>query len=126
MGPQPVNSIFKIYGPILRDAKRCKFPSDRTLRPPLSIVCRLLAHACLSLARPYPPAAPEEAKKYAMKQAERTKKAMTNLQKIVPGMSDYEAWTETMQEYCITPYPPEIPKAEKESEMKKMTKEKKG
>ena len=44
----------------------------------------------------------------------------------IPGMSDYEAWTETMQEYCITPYPPEIPKAEKESEMKKMTKEKKG
>ena len=67
-----------------------------------------------------------EAKKYAMKQAERTKKAMTNLQKIVPGMSDYEGWTETMQEYCITSYPPEIPKAEKESEMKKMTKEKKG
>ena len=57
-----------------------------------------------------------EAKKYAMKQAERTKKAMTNLQKIVPGMSDYEAWTETMQIYCITPYPPEIPKAEKRTE----------
>ena len=51
-----------------------------------------------------------------MKQAERTKKAMNNLQKIVPGMSDYEAWTETMQEYCITPYPPEIPKAEEEQE----------
>ena len=51
-----------------------------------------------------------------MKQAERTKKAMTNLQKIVPGMSDYEAWTETMQEYCITPYPPDIPKAEKDQE----------
>ena len=51
---------------------------------------------------------------------------MTNLQKIVPGMSDYEAWTETMQEYCITPYPPEIPKVEEESEKKKMTKEKKG
>ena len=67
-----------------------------------------------------------EAKKYAMKQAERTKKAMTNLQKIVPGMSDYEAWTETMQKYCITPYPPEIPKAEEEQEKKKMTKEKKG
>jgi uncharacterized short protein YbdD (DUF466 family) len=61
-----------------------------------------------------------------MKQAERTKKAMTNLQKTVHGMSDYEAWTETMQEYCITPYPPEIPKAEKEPEKKKMTKEKKG
>ena len=57
-----------------------------------------------------------EAKKYAMKQAERTKKAMTNLQKIVPGKSDYEAWTETMQEYCITPYPPEIPKVEEEQE----------
>ena len=41
---------------------------------------------------------------------------MTNLQKIVPGMGDYEAWTETMQEYCITPYPPEIPKAEKRTE----------
>ena len=51
---------------------------------------------------------------------------MNNLQKLVPGMSDYEAWTETMQEYCITPYPPEIPKAEKEPEKKKMTKEKKG
>ena len=51
---------------------------------------------------------------------------MTNLQKIVPGMSDYEAWTETMQEYCITPYPPDIPKAEKKPEDVKMTKEKKG
>ncbi|MDD4838769.1 MAG: hypothetical protein PHX99_06160 [Synergistaceae bacterium] len=51
-----------------------------------------------------------------MKQAERTKKAMTNLQKIIPGMSDYEAWNETMQEYCITPYPPEIPKGKKRTE----------
>ncbi len=50
---------------------------------------------------------------------------MTNLQKIVPGMSDYEAWTETMQEYCITLSARDA-KAEKESEMKKMTKEKKG
>ena len=65
-----------------------------------------------------------EAKKYAMKQAERTKKAMTNLQKIVPGMSDYEAWTETMQTCCITPYPPEIPKAPKQLEKKKITKKK--
>jgi len=48
--------------------------------------------------------------------AKLTKKEMTNLQKIVPGMSDYEAWNETMQEYCITPYPPDIPKAEKEQE----------
>ena len=87
---------------------------QRTHSPSAFINC--LPTACLSLARPYPPAAPEEAKKYAMKQAERTKKAMTNLQKIVPGMSDYEAWTETMQEYCITPYPPDIPKAEKDQE----------
>ena len=57
-----------------------------------------------------------EAKKLAMLLAKLTKKEMTNLQKIVPGMSDYEAWTETMQEYCITPYPPELPKAEKGTE----------
>jgi hypothetical protein len=57
-----------------------------------------------------------EAKKLAMLLAKLTKKEMTNLQKIVPGMSDYEAWNETMQEYCITPYPPDIPKAEKEQE----------
>ena len=57
-----------------------------------------------------------EAKKLAMLLAKLTKKEKINLQKIVPGMSDYEAWTETMQEYCITPYPPEIPKAEKEQE----------
>ena len=57
-----------------------------------------------------------EAKKLAMLLAKMTKKEMTNLQKIVPGMSDYEAWTETMQEYCITPYPPELPKAEKGTE----------
>ena len=68
------------------------------------------------LARRHAPAAPEEAKKLAMLLAKLTKKEMTNLQKIVPGMSDYEAWTETMQEYCITPYPPEIPKAEKRTE----------
>ena len=67
-----------------------------------------------------------EAKKLAMLLAKMTKKEMTNLQKIVPGMSDYEAWTETMQEYCITPYPPEIPKAEKKLKKKKMTKEKMG
>ena len=78
------------------------------------------------LVRRHAPAAPEEAKKLAMLLAKLTKKEMTNLQKIVPGMSDYEAWTETMQEYCITPYPPEIPKAEEEQEKKKMTKEKKG
>ena len=57
-----------------------------------------------------------EAKKLAMLLAKLTKKEMTNLQKIVPGMSDYEAWTETMQEYCITPYPPDIPKAEERTE----------
>lgn len=66
-----------------------------------------------------------EAKKLAMLLAKLTKKEMTNLQKIVPGMSDYEAWTETMQEYCITPYPPDIPKAEKRVENVEMTKEKK-
>ena len=66
-----------------------------------------------------------EAKKLAMLLAKMTKKEMTNLQKIVPGMSDYEAWTETMQEYCITPYPPDIPKAEKRVENVEMTKEKK-
>jgi hypothetical protein len=49
---------------------------------------------------------------------------MTNLQKIVPGMSDYEAWTETIQTCCITPYPPEIPKAPKQLEKKKITKKK--
>ena len=57
-----------------------------------------------------------EAKKLAMLLAKMTKKEMTNLQKIVPGMSDYEAWTETMQEYCITPYPPELPKAAERTE----------
>ena len=67
----------------------------------------------------------QEAKKLAMLLAKLTKKEMTNLQKIVPGMSDYEAWTETMQEYCITPYPPDIPKAEKRVENVEMTKEKK-
>ena len=66
-----------------------------------------------------------EAKKLAMLLAKLTKKEMTNLQKIVPGMSDYEAWTETMQEYCITTYPPDIPKAEKRVENVEMTKEKK-
>ena len=66
-----------------------------------------------------------EAKKLAMLLAKLTKKEMTNLQKIVPGMSDYEAWTETMQEYCITPYRPDIPKAEKRVENVEMTKEKK-
>ncbi len=81
--------------------------------PAFTTACQLLAHACPSLARRHASVDPEEAKKYAMKQAERTKKAMTNLQKIVPGMSDHEAWTETMQTYCITPYPPEIPKAGK-------------
>ena len=68
------------------------------------------------LARPDDPPGHLEAKKLAMLLAKLTKKEMTNLQKIVPGMSDYEAWTETMQEYCITPYPPEIPKAEKRTE----------
>ncbi|MFA5457490.1 MAG: hypothetical protein WC261_07685 [Synergistaceae bacterium] len=58
--------------------------------------------------------------------AKMTKKAMNNLQKIVPGMSDYEAWTETMQTCCITPYPPEIPKEKKKPENLKITKEKKG
>ncbi len=69
---------------------------------------------------------PEEAKKLAMKLAKITKKEMTDLQKIVPGMGDYEAWTETMQICCITPYPPEIPKAGKKPENVKITKEKKG
>jgi len=86
----------------------------------------LLAHACPSLARRHATADPEEAKKLAMLLAKMTKREMINLQKIVPGMSDYEAWTETMQTYCITPYPPEIPKAEKKQENVKMTKEKKG
>ncbi len=40
-------------------------------------------------------------------------------------MSDHEAWTEAMRDYCITPYPPEIPKAEKQLEKKKITKENK-
>jgi hypothetical protein len=71
------------------------------------------------------PDGPVEAKKLAMLLAKMTKREMTNLQKIAPRMSDYEAWTETMQEYCITPYPPEIPKAEEEPEKKKMTTEKK-
>ena len=93
-----------------------KIPPQRALRQPLPIACRLLAHACLSLARPDDPPGHLEAKKLAMLFAKLTKKEMTNLQKIVPGMSDYEAWTETMQEYCITPYPPEIPKAEKRTE----------
>ena len=72
--------------------------------------------SCLSLARPDDPPGHLEAKKLAMLLAKLTKKEMTNLQKIVPGMSDYEGWTETMQEYCITSYPPEIPKVEEEQE----------
>jgi len=60
-----------------------------------------------------------------MKLAKITKKAMADLQKIVPEMSDHEAWTETMQICCITPYSPEIPEEKKEPENVKMKKEKK-
>jgi hypothetical protein len=84
----------------------------------LTTARQLLANACLSLARPDYPPGHLEAKKLAMLLAKLTKKEMTNLQKIVPGMGDYEAWTETIQIYCITLYPPEIPKAEKRTEAK--------
>ena len=97
---------------ILHDRGCRKFPGGCSLRQHL----QPFAHACLSLARPDDPPGHLEAKKLAMLLAKLTKKEMTNLQKIVPGMSDYEAWTETMQEYCITPYPPDIPKAEKRTE----------
>jgi len=85
-----------------------------------------MEHWRIYFPRVWKKADPKEAKKYAMKQAERTKKAMTNLQKIVPVMSDYEAWTKTMQEYCITPYLPEIPKTPKHPENMETTKEKRG
>ena len=97
---------------ILHDRGCRKFPGGCSLRQHL----QAFAHACLSLARPDDPPGHLEAKKLAMLLAKLTKKEMINLQKIVPGMSDYEAWNETMQEYCITPYPPDIPKAEKEQE----------
>ena len=84
----------------------------------------LIEHWSIYFPRVLKRADPEEAKKLAMKLAKITKKEMTNLQKIVPGMSDYEAWTETIQTCCITPYPPEIPKAPKQLEKKKITKKK--
>lgn len=46
--------------------------------------------------------------------AEKTRKEMDKIKKTVPGMSDHEAWIETMELYCITPYPPEIPIISKE------------
>ena len=85
----------------------------------------MLAKARPSLAWRHAPADPWEAKKLAMKLAKRMKKAMADLQNIVPEMSDYETWTETMQTCCITPYPPEIPGEKKEPDNVKMTKEKK-
>ncbi|MFA7652127.1 MAG: hypothetical protein WCX62_06895 [Synergistaceae bacterium] len=84
----------------------------------------LIEHWSIYFPRVLKRADPEEAKNLAMKLAKITKKEMTNLQKIVPGMSDYEAWTETIQTCCITPYPPEIPKAPKQLEKKKITKKK--
>lgn len=89
------------------------------------IAAETMEHWRIYFPRVWKRADPVEAEKHAMKMAERTKKAMENLQKIVPSMGDYEAWTETMQIYCITPYPPEITKSPKQLEKKKITKEKK-
>ena len=75
-----------------------------------------MEHWMIYFPRVWKKADPVEAKKLAMLLAKLTKKEMTNLQKIVPGMGDHEAWTETMQIYCITPYPPEIPKGKKRTE----------
>ena len=66
----------------------------------------------------------------AYRLAEKTRKEMDKIKKTVPGMSDQEAWIETMELYCITPYPPEIPIISKEhkairEEIKQMSDEEK-
>ncbi len=55
-------------------AQGLQIPRGRSLRQPLPIACRLLAHACLSLARPDDPPGHLEAKKLAMLFAKLTKK----------------------------------------------------